>query len=76
MDKPSGHFFSPQCVILIEILDSSLSTRIGSMVCGVRAIVVGKIKRKLLKLPSLSIQNNIVSLGGQQRLVKDLKAEK
>jgi hypothetical protein len=41
----------PECIIGIDILSSWQNSHIGSLTCGVRAIMVGKAKWKPLELP-------------------------
>jgi hypothetical protein len=41
----------PECIIGINIIRSCQNSQMGSLTCGVRAIMVGKAKWKPLELP-------------------------
>jgi len=46
-----GYFPVPECVIGLDILSSRQNPHIGSLTCGMRAIVVEKAREMPLELP-------------------------
>lgn len=74
-----GLFLSLECIVVIDIFRNWKNSHIGSLACGVRAIMVGKTKWEPLELPpprKIVNQNQYRISGGTAEIsatVKDLK---